>query len=137
MVSGAGAAAAEAEAEAQEAGCVEAAAAEDEVDRDGGSDEGLGSDGSEAEGEGASEAEGEEGSEDEGVGGAAARLLCEQLSLADIVLLNKQAACVVLKLMWLAPFGLGLGYVALALTQGPGGRRGAGGSLALTLALTL
>ena len=51
VVSGAGAAAAEAEAEAQEAGCVEAAAAEDEVDRDGGSDEGLGSDGSEAEGE--------------------------------------------------------------------------------------
>ena len=83
---------------------MEAAAAVDEVDRDGGSDEGLGSDGSEAEGEGASEAEGEEGSEDEGVGGAAARLLCEQLSLADIVLLNKQAACVVTKLMWLAPF---------------------------------
>ena len=95
MVSGAGAAAAEAEAEAQEAGCVEAAAAEDEVDRDGGSDEGLGSDGSEA--------EGEEGSEDEGVGGAAARLLCEQLSLADIVLLNKQAACVVLEAYVVSP----------------------------------
>ena len=103
MVSGADAAAAEAEAEAQEAGCVEEAAAEDEVDRDGGSDEGLGSDGSEAEGEGASEAEGEEGSEDEGVGGAAARLLCEQLSLADIVLLNKQAACVVLEAYVVSP----------------------------------
>ena len=103
VVSGAGAAAAEAEAEAQEAGCVEAAAAEDEVDRDGGSDEGLGSDGSEAEDEGASEAEGEEGSEDEGVGGAAARLLCEQLSLADIVLLNKQAACVVLEAYVVSP----------------------------------
>ena len=95
VVSGAGAAEAEAEAEAQEAGCVEAAAAEDEVDRDGGSDEGLGSDGSEA--------EGEEGSEDEGVGGAAARLLCEQLSLADIVLLNKQAACVVLEAYVVSP----------------------------------
>ena len=103
VVSGAGAAAAEAEAEAQEAGCVEAAAAEDEVDRDGGSDEGLGSDGSEAEGEGASEAEGEEGSEDEGVGGAAARLLCEQLSLADIVLLNKQAACVLTEAYVVSP----------------------------------
>lgn len=96
VVSGAGAAAAEAQAEAQGTGCVEEAAAEDEVDRDGGgSDEGLGSDGSEA--------EGEEGSEDEGVGGAAARLLCEQLSLADIVLLNKQAACVVTEAYVVSP----------------------------------
>ena len=46
---------------------------------------------------------GEEGGEEGGVGGAAARLLCEQLSLADIVLLNKQAACVVTEAYVVSP----------------------------------
>ena len=97
VVSGAGeaveAASAAAGVEGQVAKAAEEAAADEEADGANGSGGEDGSenseDGSEEGSEDGSE-KGSEGGSEEGLGGAAARLLCEQLSLADIVLLNKQ-----------------------------------------------
>ena len=83
--------------EGQEAEAAKEAAADEEVDGDNGSEgEGGSEDSDEGSDDGSDDGseegseKGSEGGSEEGLGGAAARLLCEQLSLADIVLLNKQ-----------------------------------------------